>query len=215
MVEACGTIIGRRNAQERVPVLRDVDRVRIVGVTEGQATIEEFAPEHVVLRVALTVAQDEPAVGGLLEAHHDPGLVGLLGVVHVVVGHQVPTHRARRVDDRVFRTERPFQRPAHRVVPDHAGRIGRRANDVVDEVETILEGGIRLFNLHVEGRVALRSDPPPHGGFLIQRRHADKIEVLSGTVSSTGITSARSGPSFTEDGFAFFVRRSFFLVFGL
>ena len=36
---------------------------------------------------------------------------------------------------------------------------------------------------------------------------------LSGAISSTGITSARPGPSFTEDGFAFFVRRSFFLVF--
>ena len=63
----------------------------------------------------------------------------------------------------------------------------------------------------------VKRDLPTHecGGFLIQRRHADKTEVLSGAVSSTGITSARSGPSFTEDGFAFFVRRSFFLVFGL
>ena len=76
--------------------------------------------------------------------------------------------------------------------------------------EQLIDAGLDVREHHA-------SDLSPHecGGFLIQRRHADKTEVLSGGVSSTGITSARSGPSFTEDGFAFFVRRSFFLVFGL
>ena len=149
------TQVRRGHAQERVTVLRRVERVRIVGVAHRQATVEDFAAEHVVLGVALAVTEDEVAVGRLLEAHHDARLVGLLGVVHFDVGHEVPTHGARRVDDRVFGTERPFERAAHGVVPHEARSVGGSRNEVVDEVETILEGGIHLFDLHVERRMGL------------------------------------------------------------
>ena len=122
VVEA--TQVGRRDAKERMAVLRLVDGVRIVGIAERQTTAEEFAAEQVVLDVALTVTPGERAVGGLLEAHHDAGLVRLFLIEHVFVRKEVPADFARRVDDGVFRVVLPFERAARRIVPNHAGAVG-------------------------------------------------------------------------------------------
>ena len=86
------TEVRRRDAKECMAVLSLIECVRIVGVTERQATIEYFAAEHVVLGVALTVAKNETAVVRLLETHHDAGLVRLFRIVHVVVREQIPTN---------------------------------------------------------------------------------------------------------------------------
>ena len=70
-VLAVGTdVVGARHAQEVVPVLGVVHRVRVVVVAHREEAVEDFAAHDVVLDVALAVAPGERAVLILTEAHH-------------------------------------------------------------------------------------------------------------------------------------------------
>ena len=152
---AVGTaVVGRGDAQEVVAVLGRVHGVREVGVADGQAAVEDLAAHQVVLGVALAVAEGEEAVVGLMEAHHDAGLVDVLGIVDRRDEH-VPADVARRVDHGVLRIVDPLKRAAHRVVPGRACDVAARRQEVVDEVEAVLEFGRNLLHFGLEHGVVL------------------------------------------------------------
>ena len=127
-------------------VLGRVERVREVVVGNGQTTVPDLAAHEVVLDVALAVAPGEGAVLILAEAHHNAGAVDVV-IVEDCGRIHVPAKFALRIVDGVLRVAVPFERAAHRVVPDGAGRFRRRGDHVVDEIEAVRESRIHLLHL--------------------------------------------------------------------
>ena len=148
--------VGTPHAQEEVPVLRGIECVREVVVVHRERTIPDFTTHEVVLHVALPVAPGEGAVRRLTESHH---VAAPEGVADVVDGfcEEVPTVFARRVDDAVLRIETPFERAAHRVVPDHVRGFPREVRGVVEKVEAVFELRIDLHGFDAGKRGLLET----------------------------------------------------------
>ena len=180
-------MVERGNAQEIVSVLRVVERVAEVGEFLGQAAVEDLAAHEVVLRVALAVAPGERAVGRLAEAHHDAGAVNRF----VVVDRrrvEVPAHGARCVDHGDLRIEGPFKGAAHRIVPDGAGGLRGRRQQIVDEVDAVLVLLGHLEDLRVE-HVALLVGRAVRN--IRDRRHPELVFFREGfrlPLEETGIS---------------------------
>ena len=152
MLPVGADMVGRGHAHEVVSVLHRIHGVREVVVAVRKPAVPDLAAHEVVLHVALSVPPGEGAVLILTEAHHDAGSVDVV-IVEDRRRLHVPAQFPLRVVDGVLRVAVPFQSAAHRVVPDGAGRLGRRRNHVVDEVEAIREGRIHLlhFRLREDG----------------------------------------------------------------